>query len=374
MKQSRITIVNNHVIIENLDIFNKELAEHLSGYINPDQEVMELIASGLQIAKYAKSTASIEQLEHVGDRVQEGIEKVGKKTRQDIEDLLAAHTDPKNSKSLAKAIVDIASTQFIREFNPDNAGSPINQLFSRLDSISRVLERQTGAKESTDKSSRKGGNFNSVMSPIVQSIAANHLDYSEFVDSIETESGGKVGDEIVTINPEYSKQDNLRFVFEFKTAERVTQSGALRELSEAMNNRDAMAGIFVVNRTAKTEKWPEYSFYSGNRMIIVVDKDNPDFNLIRFAYMHTRWILTRELSQETKLIDENRMKYLIDKAQDDLGFISQIRKSLTGIHSSHGEAVSRVDELERRLTATFNEAADLMINLGDGMRESDKVA
>jgi hypothetical protein len=91
------------------------LAEHLKNYDNPAAEVSELILGGLQIARYAKTTASIAQIEHVGDRVQEGIEKVGNKTRKDIEKLLETHTDPNNSKSLAKAIVDIASAQFISE-------------------------------------------------------------------------------------------------------------------------------------------------------------------------------------------------------------------------------------------------------------------
>ena len=55
------------------------------------------------------------------------------------------------------------------------------------------------------------------------------------------------------------------------------------------------------------------------------------------------------------------MKYLIDKAMDDIKFISQIKGSLPGIKSSHAEAVSRVEELESRLGSTLQEALDLMV-------------
>lgn len=360
MKHEKVIIRNNKVSIESLSIDHEDLAKHLSEYENPANELCQLILGGLQIANYAKTNASITQIEDVGDRIQEGIEKVGNKARKDIENLLITHTDLNNSKSLAKTIVDIASTQFIKEFDPINVDSPVNQLFARLDKISRTIEHQAGVKEASDNSPKKGGNFNQVMSPIIQGIAASHLDFSEFVDAVETDTGAKVGDEVITINPDQAKSTDLKFVCEFKTAEKISQASALRELSDAMKNRDASAGIFVVNKTSKTGKWPEYSFYSGNRMIIVVDKDNPDVNLIKFAYAHTRWSLTREQITDSKLIDEARMKYLIDKAQDDLKFIAQIKGSLTGIKSSHTEAVSRVEELESRLGSTLQEASDLM--------------
>ena len=362
MKQGKVTINKDVVDIQGLSIESQELADHLSDYEDLAQEVSELISGGLQIAKYAKTTASISQIEHVGDRVQDGIEKVGNKTRKDIEQLLASHTDPKNSKSLAKAIVDIASAQFISEFGPENADSPVNQLFMRLDAISRILERQTGAKEATDNSSNKGKNFNEVMSPIVQAIATNNSDLSEFVDAVSSETGGRVGDEVVTINPDMTRGEDLKFVFEYKTAEKVTQASSLRELSDAMGNRGAKAGVFVVNKTAKTEKWNEYSFHSGNRMIIVVDKDKPDLGLIRFAYIHTRWLVTRELLSDAAILDSAKMQYLIEKAQDDLKYISQIRKSLTGIATSHTEACERLDEFELRLGSTLDEADQLLTN------------
>lgn len=375
MKQGKVTINDNIVEINNLTLVNEELAEHLNNYANPEVEISELILGGLQIAKYAKTTASINQIEHVGDRVQDGIEKVGKKTRKDIEDLLVSHTDPKNSKGLAKAIVDIASAQFISEFGPDNEDSPVNQLFMRLDSISRYLDKQSGAKEATDNSSNKGKNFNEVMSPIVQAIANNSSDLSEFVDAVASETGGRVGDEVVTINPDMTRGEDLKFVFEFKTAEKVTQASSLRELSEAMRNRGAKAGVFVVNKTNKTEKWNDYSFHSGNRMIIVVDKDKPDIGLIRFAYIHSRWLVTRDLLSDASILDSAKMQYLIEKAQDDAKYISQIRKSLTGIATSQSEAVTRVNELESRLVTTLDQAQNLLVSQAigeDGLIEEFK--
>lgn len=375
MKQGKVIINEDVVDIQNLSMESQDLAEHLKNYEDPAQEVSELITGGLQIAKYAKTTASIAQIEHVGDRVQDGIEKVGNKARKDIEQLLASHTDPKNSKSLAKAIVDIASAQFTSEFGPDNVDSPVNQLFMRLDAISRVLERQTGAKEATDNSSNKGKNFNEVMSPIVQAIATNHSDLSEFVDAVASETGGRVGDEVVTVNPDMTRGEDLKFVFEYKTADKVTQAGSLRELSDAMKNRGAKAGVFVVNKTAKTEKWNEYSFHSGNRMIIVVDKEKPDLGLIRFAYLHTRWLVTRELLSDAAILDSAKMQYLIEKAKDDLKYISQIRKSLTGITTSHTEACERVDEFELRLSSTLDEANQLVTNTDSLSKEQgNKVA
>lgn len=76
--------------------------------------------------------------------------------------------------------------------------------------------------------------------------------------------------------------------------------------------------------------------------------------------MHARWTVTRESVSDQTIIDSAKMKYLIERAQDDLSFVGQIKKSLTGISRSHSEAVDRLNLLENKLRRTLDEASELM--------------
>lgn len=358
--RNTVSIKDDTVVINGLMIKDPQLAAHLSKSEDPELEIKGLIEGGLLIASYGQTSANIEKLDLVGDAVQEGFKEVGEQAVKGIKDLLAMHTDPANAESLAHKMVKITSDEFIKIFDPKQPSSPLNTSFARLDQLIMTLEKQAGIKEVTEKTPRKGTAFNAVMSQIVQSVAAGHGDFSEFVDAEPSEKGSKVGDEVVTLNPETTNGSDIRFVFEYKTEGEVSQPAALRELLDAMSNRNAKAGVFVVDKTPKTEKWNRYSFHSGNRMIIVVDRENPDENLILFSYIWARWTAARDVLAEDKEFDYEKMSFLLGKASDDLKLIAEVRKSLTGIHKNHKDAVDRVNKLDEKLTETLGQAIDLV--------------
>lgn len=369
MKKSNVVPIGNHtninikddeVTIQNLKLKDPQLAEHLSGYEDQAAEVVNLISSGLQVANYTQTSANMEKLEIVGDAVKEGFKTVGEQSLQNMKDLLASHTDAKNVDSLAHKLIEITSNEFIKVFDPTQPSSPLNRSFARLDQLLLALERNAGMKEVSDKTSRKGTAFNLVISEIVQSIATGHCDFSAFVDAKKSEKGAKVGDELVTLNPDSTGGAEVSFVFEYKTEEDISQSAALRELLEAMDNRGAKSGVFVAAKNAKTEKWREYSFHPGNRMIIVVDKDNPDENLILFSYIWARWMASRDLVTDEKKFDYEKMSHLLTQAMDHMRFISEVRKSLTQIATHRDDAVGWVNKLDDKLKSTLGEAIQMV--------------
>jgi hypothetical protein len=95
-------------------------------------------------------------------------------------------------------------------------------------------------------------------------------------------------------------------------------------------------------------------------MIIVVDRENPDENLILFSYIWARWTAARELLAEDKEFDYEKMSFILGKASDDLKLIAEVRKSLTGIQKNHKDAVDRVNKLDEKLTETLGQAIDLV--------------
>lgn len=369
MKKSNVVPIGNHniiivdedeVTIQSMKIKDPQLAEHLSSYEDQAAEVANLIASGLQVASYTQTSANMEKLELVGDAVKEGFKTVGEQSLKNLKDLLASHTDAKNVDSLAHKLIEITSNEFIKVFDPNQPSSPLNRSFARLDQLLLALERNAGMKEVSDKTFRKGTAFNLVISQIVQSIAKGHCDFSAFVDAEKSEKGSKVGDEVVTLNPDTTGGTELRFVFEYKTEEDISQAAALRELVDAMDNRGAKAGVFVAAKNSKTEKWEEYSFHPGNRMIIVVDKDDPNESLILFSYIWARWMASRELATDEKKFDYDKMTHLLTQAMDHMRFISEVRKSLTQISTHREDAVGWINKLDDKLKATLGEAIQMV--------------
>lgn len=369
MKKSNVVPIGNHnvvkikddeVTIQSLKIQDSQLAGHLSDYVDQASEIANLIASGLQVANYTQTSANMERLEIVGDAVKEGFRTAGEQSLKNLKELLASHTDAKNVDSLAHKLIEITSSEFIKVFDSNQPSSPLNRLFTRLDQILLAMERNAGMKEVSDKTFRKGTTFNHVISQIVQSIAKGHCDYSAFVDAEKSERGSKVGDEVVTLNPDTTGGSELRFVFEYKTEEDISQAAALRELVEAMDNRNAKAGVFVAAKNPKTEKWEEYSFHPGNRMIIVVDKDNPSESLILFSYIWARWMASRELATDEKKFNYDMMTDLLTQATDHLRFITEVRKSLTQIATHRDKAVGWIDKLDEKLEETLGKAIQLV--------------
>ncbi|NCV44931.1 MAG: hypothetical protein EBW15_09140, partial [Actinobacteria bacterium] len=242
----------------------------------------------------------------------------------------------------------------------DNERNPLKPLMTLLREAMKQLSKEEGVKEERDNSPGKGSDFNLDMSAIHQEIATSFEDYTEYVNDIEGPNGQKDGDQIYDINPNLTGGQPLRIVSEFKTEKNVTIQAIKKALNASMQTRGAQAGIFFVNREGKNRSWHPFQVLTGNRFVVVVDKDDIDPYLVRYAIMHARLALLKTLANaEDDGVDVKKLLYLFDKLEVSLKAMSNIKSAHTDIETGLRDARLWVDNVEKQAKGIFKEIQEV---------------
>jgi len=226
----------------------------------------------------------------------------------------------------------------------------LSEKIAVTEAVAPVLELTSG----------KGFRFEDVVDVCVGRIAAQHGDVAERVGTETGVTGTQKGDEVVTLNPDDTNGYEARFALEAKTR-KLTMRSTMKELDDALDNRDALAAIAVF---ATQEQAPtSVAFqYSGTKAIVVLDPEGLDDSALRLAYMWARWVVRRELcGAPADELDLERVGTLLDDAARAIDRCTQIRKYHTqarnGIDKAAAELDALVDEVRESLDAISEELA-----------------
>ena len=130
------------------------------------------------------------------------------------------------------------------------------------------------------------------------SIAAIHGDIAEPVGRRTGLSGTQKGDYLVTVNAEDTCGEEARFVLECKDRN-LSMAKTMDELTKAMDNHAAQAAIAVFSRTEHFPNPLPFS-WSGDRAVLVYDKEDPDDNALQLGYAWARWVCHRNLATDER--------------------------------------------------------------------------
>lgn len=361
-KQDQLLIEGNTLVINQLRITNPELVDFLRDKTNLEEALLDLLNAALFVRRLSEVSIETEALNSVADKVKNSVEKAGDSAVEDFAALIKAHSDVENPVGLARMLRDQLVPAIAHELNPLNRQSPMYKIYDPLiDLVQRVASDQ-GAKDAVDNSSTKGKNFNAVMDGILQNLASSNGDEIEFVNDVKSATGLKGGDEVITLPAEMTGGHSVKIVWEFKAERDLTQPKILKELSNAIENRQALAGVFVLAREPEYEHWAPYSFHSGNRLLILVDKDEPDKYLIQFAYLWSRMASLKGVSTVSNQLDLKKLEYLFDQAEAALKDFRNVKTAHTGIETSLSDARRWVGNIESSLKAKFSEISSTLKN------------
>ena len=360
---STLKIENKTVVINNLRISNTELVDYLQSKNDAERAFLDLIDAALMVRRLSDVAIEVETLNTVADRVSDTVEKAGATAVDDFTALIKKHTNTDDPSGLARILIDQLVPAIASELSPLNKKGPMFKIYDPLIDLVQRIANQEGATEAKNNSSTKGKDFNATMDSILQSFASQSGDQIEYVNDVKSETGLKVGDEIVTVPSELTGGQSVKIVWEFKAERDLTQPSILKELASAIENRQAKSGVFVLALEPEYEKWSRHSFASGNRLLILVDKDNPDRYLIQFAYLWSRMAAMKEINKNMETFDVEKIQYLFDQAEVALKDMRNIKTAHTGIESSLTDARRWVETVEKSLKQKF---AEISIELNGG--------
>jgi hypothetical protein len=146
------------------------------------------------------------------------------------------------------------------------------------------------------------------------------------------EIGGAVGTPLATV------------VFEAKN-KKLSKNEAWSELNGCMAARDASYAVLVVAGDDKVPSGLEdLSEYQGNKIIAVLDREQPDPLALRLVY---RYVRARALATgaEALEVDAAGVRDAAQEAEATLKRVNRIRKSLTGVTNSADAARAELDSM-----------------------------
>jgi hypothetical protein len=210
------------------------------------------------------------------------------------------------------------------------------ELKERTDADSRVAEE-------AERGTAKGRSFEELAHLALEEIAAGHGDAARHVGDESSEAGGKKGDTVVELGGAVGTPV-ATVVFEAKN-KKLTKNDAWTELNACMGERDAAYAVLVV---AGDDKVPsgleELTEYQGNKIIAVLDREDPDPLALRLVY---RYVRARVLAacEGALEVDAAGVRDAAEEAAARLKRANRVRKSLTSVTSSADAARGEFDEM-----------------------------
>lgn len=365
-----LRIEGDTVTIKSLAINDSELALYLSSKEGPEQVLLliDLIDTAMQIQRMANTSADVKELNSVAKQVRETMKIAGEEAFTNLENLIQDQADDKKPGALINLLKTKLIEQVISELDPAKESSPFHSISEQLMQLLGKSAGDKATKDAYNLSREKGIDFEDLLDQLIQPEAEVHGDDAQFTGDTPSPSGDKTGDEVVTLNLSATNNEEIRIVWEAKTDKsfkdtkgRLKRDKVANELDSAMENREAICGIFVSDaRGVDLTKQPVWQEFDGNKLIIVIHDEDPDQRLIRMAYLWSRWIVLRSQEQEEGQLDYVAIERVLAALQREFDGLSNLRRLHTPIKTNVLAAEKWVDSFEESLDELMDELRELM--------------
>lgn len=223
--------------------------------------------------------------------------------------------------------------------------------------VGELSERVAVARareEVMERTAVKGASYEEVVHAALGPLTAPTGDLAERTGTSSGSTGGRVGDEVVTLNPEDTPGATGLYVVEAKDR-RLPMRGCLDELQAALHNREAQAAIAVFSRQEHAPTSTPFSYWD-DRAIVVYDKDSLDDTALRLAAMWARWVVRRKVTGEDLQLDVNAVRASIDA-------VARALERTTAVRRAQSAAIKKIEEAGIHTDALTEEATTAMRRL-----------
>lgn len=321
----------NRELSETLTVGSAELAERLAEAFGADrsgsvqQQIREIIAGAtehqkLEITKLLAAEDASNPLLAIQARLGTKISESDERHRQEMATLRESHAT--QSRAMQGQVAELK------------------------EHVARLIDQQgheVELAEAEAAGTRKGFTFEEIVDAELGRIAAVRGDCASHTGGEQAEGGGRKGDTLIELGAAHGPAAG-RIVFEAKDS-KLSRNEAWDQLNTAMQARAAAFAVLVVagddRVPARTQQLHEYE---GNKMVIALDRDDPDPFVLEVAYRLAAARVTMARDGELR-VDAAAVR---DTAEDALSTLKQaqaIRSNLTGIKTSSDRARAGLDAL-----------------------------
>ncbi|MHB8641640.1 MAG: hypothetical protein ACYDA3_01955 [Gaiellaceae bacterium] len=404
--KSPVTFKDDGVSIDGFHVRDPEFVAIIRESENPEQTTHECLSIGARALRSVQTTVDAAI---VDKRFGEFETKLDRGTREAVQKINAAsesYLDPESGelrkmfdvfkgdldKSLGETFDPESKQSVLAKFekifgdgtrdlgnsvrqliDPGNPESPLGRLRTELtdefkdvrksldDLGKQVAVDQAAAQASAEVlelSAIKGRKFEEVVFESVSEFAALYHDEPDAVGSVGGSDGNNIGDIVISLNAGDAPIGDARYVVEAKD-KKLGLRAALDELDHAIANRSAKAGVIVFASQDKAPISVPCRSY-GNKVIVVLDKEEMDTQPLRLALMNARLTVQREFRGSADELDLEAALTLVDEGQRALDSHSNIKRCHTAARNQIESAASHTGDLVERIESILHDLGNLL--------------
>lgn len=366
-------VIDSEGTATNVDYVQRVFEERV-GRLHED--LSETLESGsATIAGHIAEKFDVDRADSVQGEIKEMLVTAIRHHQTELQRLLTAEdaSNPLVAAQMrsAKAMVDAEDRhrkriEELRESHRSESRGMQQHIADLNERISRLLERAEGERRvaaAEEAGTRKGFSFEERVAEAVAAIASARGDCATHTGAEEAEGGGRKGDVLVELGAAEGPATG-RIAFEVKD-KKLTKKVAWQELDEAMAARAASFGVLVVAGEERIPAGREpLREYEGNKLIVAVDRDDPDSLALGVAYRlaAARVSMTRD---RELTVDAGEVRAATEEAVSCLKQAQAIRSTLTGIKTSSDKARNGLDAMVGAIEAKLDRI-DALVAEADG--------
>ena len=400
--EGAVRAIDDRLVIERLEVHDPGAArvvrEQAAKKRSPTETVTRAIEIGSRLIESEGTAANVDyvraELERQMRPLAEELGGVIEQGRDELAERLASSFDSERSGSVQQQIREMLITamehqrnQLAKQFSAQDGANPLAdfkegvvravqrseelQQAAHVEDRKRIealtaeltaLKERLGAKEDLEaeqsRGTAKGRDFEERVHALLDEIATARGDVAHHVGDQAGETRGKKGDTVVEIGGA-GGPCLAKIAFDPKDSQ-LTRPKAWEVLNGSLDDRGAAYAVLVVatedNVPAKTQSLVEYE---GNKLIVAVDREDPERNLLEAAYGIAR---ARALAarQDELALDAPAMKEAIDEARRALESLKTARQALTGVRKNADSIESTLAAMEEGAKAALTRADSLI--------------
>ena len=397
-----VRALDDRLVIERLTVADERAArvvrERAEGGRHPAETVAKAVEIGARVLDSEETAANVD---YVRAELERGVGKLNSELAGTIEsgneelaERIAAAFGSDRSDSVQRQIAELVRKAndeqrlaISRLFSAEDGANPLTDFKAavvrglkeldarrerareadrqQIEELNRELvalrERMGGREELEAEQARgtaKGFTFEERVHDAIERIAGSRGDCATHTGGEQAEGGGRKGDTLVELEAAEGPSAG-RIVFEAKD-KKLSKNQAWTELNEGMAARAAGYGVLVVAGEDRVPAGREQLHeYEGNKLIVAVDRDEPDGLALETAY---RLAAARvRLSRDTDLqVDAAAVRDAADEALSTLKQAQAIRSTLTGIKTSSDKARAGLDGMVAAVEAKLERIDSLI--------------
>jgi hypothetical protein len=400
--EGAVRAIDDRLVIERLEVNDPGAArvvrEQAAKQRSPAETVARAIEIGSRLIESEGTAANVDyvraELERQMRPLAEELGGVIEVGREELAERLASSFDSERSGSVQQQIREMLITamehqrnQLAKQFSAQDGANPLAdfkegvvravqrsgelQQAAHVEDRKRIealtaelmaLKERLGAKEEIEaeqsRGTAKGRDFEERIHALLDDVATARGDVAHHVGDQAGETRGKKGDTVVEIGAG-AGPCLAKIAFDPKDSQ-LTRPKAWEVLNGSLDDRGAAYAVLVVatedNVPAKTQSLVEYE---GNKLIVAVDREDPERNLLEAAYGIAR---ARALAarQDELALDAPAMKEAIDEARRALESLKTARQALTGVRKNADSIESTLAAMEEGAKAALARADSLI--------------